>query len=524
MKKITAFLLLTALVLSAVACASTTDTSNSANTSDSVSSKPEPEPTDLKIDKNCAVVLPVSATKSEIAAADSIIAALEKHGITLQKYDDSADAASNEILVGKTARTASQNALNGLTDGDFAIVVNTNEFGNSIALAANDPDGIALCTDYFIYSYLQKESDLTLPLDLNFNHKRSNKQINGINVSDYTIVYAKEGVNSDKNIQAAKYQDTVTEFVTYLKKATGVTLNAIPDTENLTSFEHLILFGNTARPEDNILYNPKFIASGAKAYTVKLLNNGNLALAGTNAISTLAAGKAAVLAMLGEKQETNDLNCSGKADLIHVACIGDSITYGTNSTDPSMQSYPVYLQRMLGYSYYVEKYGAPSHSLIETDTQSFLKHEYFKKSTAAKPDVVIVMLGTNDCRTQKWEDSAYKNWADPARKQAFLSSGKKLIDAYRAANKEVQIIFATCPTVPQDAWLGTDWTSRIRKYGNPTIRSLAESNDCPVIDVFTFSTKHPEMFEGGDGLHPQNEQYQILAQGIYDLCRDIIKQ
>lgn len=32
------------------------------------------------------------------------------------------------------------------------------------------------------------------------------------------------------------------------------------------------------------------------------------------------------------------------------------------------------------------------------------------------------------------------------------------------------------------------------------------------------------MFEGGDGLHPQNEQYEILAKGIYDLAKNVIKK
>ena len=94
----------------------------------------------------------------------------------------------------------------------------------------------------------------------------------------------------------------------------------------------------------------------------------------------------------------------------------------------------------------------------------------------------------------------------------------------KSRSHDLQIIFSTCPTVPQDAWLGTDWTARIRQYGNPNIKPLANHNDCPVIDIYTYSTMHPEMFEGGDGLHPQNEQYEILAKGIFDLSKEILKK
>lgn len=68
------------------------------------------------------------------------------------------------------------------------------------------------------------------------------------------------------------------------------------------------------------------------------------------------------------------------------------------------------------------------------------------------------------------------------------------------------------------------YTSRIRRYGNPAIRELAKKNDCPVIDIFEFSEEHPEMLKDGDGLHPQNEQYKILAEGVYDLVKDMIKK
>lgn len=217
-------------------------------------------------------------------------------------------------------------------------------------------------------------------------------------------------------------------------------------------------------------------------------------------------------------------DASANKPTVKVACVGDSITFGTNSRDPARDSYPRYLQELLGSAYSVEKYGAPSHSLIETDTPSFLLHSYFSESVSAKPDVVIVMLGTNDCRTQKWEDSAYKDWTDPARSQSFLDSGEKLISAYRAANPQVQIFLATPPVVPQDAWLGTDWTERIIRYGKPLIERLAKEQGCTLIDVFAFSEQHPELFAGGDGLHPQNEQYAILAEGIYAMIKDTIRK
>lgn len=83
-----------------------------------------------------------------------------------------------------------------------------------------------------------------ISLSLSVTHKKASVSINGIPLSDYRIVYAKEGVGGDKDIQAAKYADTVKVFQALHQKATEVQLDAIPDGQNLTSEEHYILFGH----------------------------------------------------------------------------------------------------------------------------------------------------------------------------------------------------------------------------------------------------------------------------------------
>lgn len=365
-------------------------------------------------------------------------------------------------------------------------------------------------------------------LSLGADHEKSREsadlprdvKVAGTPISQYVLVYAKDGQNlSDLQIQTVSYAKTAERLADRIEQIVGKRLAVVSDAEQIPSDAKRILFGKTVYNEDAC--NEPFACAGG--YSCKLFENGTVVLAGDNPCSALAAGEAFADALQSAPEEgLSALEITAEKKIRKVACVGDSITFGTNSRDSALYNYPAYLQKLLGYDYYVEKYGAPSHSLIETDTPSFLKHAYFAESVSAKPDVVIVMLGTNDCRTQKWEDSAYKDWSDPARSQSFLQSGEKLIAAYRAANPNVQIFLATSPTVPQDAWLGTDWTERLVQYGNPLIAQLAKEQNCELIDVFAFSEQHPELFEGGDGLHPQDEQYGILAEGIYELIKDAI--
>jgi len=481
-----------------------------------------PKPTTVTIDTSFKIVCSASASSAEKAAADRIVTAMSHFGITLSVQKDSTPQTGNEILIGNTSRAQSQSALQALSAGDYSLSISENETnGVSLVLAAIDEDGLELATKHLILNYLSLDKKATLPYTLSITHTKANVTLQEkYQLSDYAIVYAKEGIMSDVNIQSAKYAEAARDFATLVEKFTGHTLTVVPDTADLSKYQHLILFGNTSSLEDNIVYSGAFFKKGAKAYSVRMFDNGNISLAGNNPVSAYAAGEAFLSAITENNNSLTELNLSGQKDIIHVACLGDSITFGTGSADPSMHCYPVYFQRMLGYDYYVEKYGLPSHSLIETDQPSYLKHDYFKKSAEANPDVVIVMLGTNDTRPSRWADSAYKIWTDPARTQAFLDSGNKLVENYRKANPDVQIIFATCPFVQQAG----DWTNNLVKYGNPLIKQIASTNNCSVIDIFTYTKKNIHMFAGGDGLHLKDEKYEELAKGFYELTKDIIKK
>ena len=51
-------------------------------------------------------------------------------------------------------------------------------------------------------------------------------------------------------------------------------------------------------------------------------------------------------------------------DKIKVACVGNSITYGTGLADRDTEAYPVRLQEMLGDGYIVGNFGKPGATLL----------------------------------------------------------------------------------------------------------------------------------------------------------------
>ncbi len=481
--------------------------------------KLDPSSAQIALTNEFVITIPANASAEEHAAAISVQSALKAIDIPLPIQTDTQNA-KNEILIGKTARPESTDAAKGLNAGDFTVTAKGSaEDGYKIVLAASDVDSIALAAIYFNYTHLMGDNAGKLSSTLTFTHRRSEISIAGTPLSSYSILYAKEGARADINVEAAKYADTAEIFGNLLAILLGEHLNMIEDNGRPTATGNLILFGDTSLTEDDGVYTNRYTPVGT--YRVKL-NGDKILLGGHNPCSALAAGEAFVNAILNAEGEITELSLKGEKKIVKIGCVGDSITFGSGSVDPSMDSYPVYLQRMLGYNYYVEKYGAPGHSLIETDDPTFLKNTYFQQSVNAHLDVVIIMLGTNDCRSTKWADSAHKDWKAPQRKITFMASGQKLIDAYRDANKDMQIIWATCPTVPQDKQYGTDWTARLKRYGNPCVEQLAKDNNCPLIDIFTYSEHHLEMFDGSDGLHCKDEGYKVLAQGFYELTQNLL--
>jgi len=480
--------------------------------------KEQPDTTEEETDIVYTVVHPEAATEGELAACEAIRKHAEKAGAEITVTSDLSAETKHEILVGKTNRKASNNELKGIDGSDFTVAAIVDcKSGYKVVVVAASDIGMDFAVDYFLSKAPMEETFIMIPKDLNHTYKCADPVIAGTPLSEYTVVYANEGVTSDKRIDASKYVYTVENFVELVKQTTGKTIAVTNDTGSLPSGK-VIFFGNNSSDADDAAYSVKINKLGS--YQINILDNGNIVLAGKNAASTLAAGEAFLAAVRDDaKQLVPGFELRGKKKMIRVACVGDSITYGTGSTDDSMYNYPVYLQKLLGYDYYVEKYGAPANSLIETDDFAYINSDGFNKSRQAAPDVVIIMLGTNDCH-YKADDSSYRDWTDPARPAAFIKAGQKLIDAYKRANPNVQIIFATPPFVRSNS----TWSMRIKTYCAPTIRELAEMNGYQTIDIYSYSRENTDMFRGGDGLHPKDEGYAILAQGFYELTKDIIKK
>jgi lysophospholipase L1-like esterase len=91
-----------------------------------------------------------------------------------------------------------------------------------------------------------------------------------------------------------------------------------------------------------------------------------------------------------------------------VACIGDSLTWGFSLPDPWRQSYPALLQERLGVDYAVRNFGCNGASVRFDAALPYVETTAYGESRVWNPDIVLLMLGSNDATAWNWDAAAFR--------------------------------------------------------------------------------------------------------------------
>ncbi|MDG6222574.1 MAG: GDSL-type esterase/lipase family protein [Candidatus Bathyarchaeota archaeon] len=179
-------------------------------------------------------------------------------------------------------------------------------------------------------------------------------------------------------------------------------------------------------------------------------------------------------------------------DTIRVACVGDSITFGFG--------YPESLQTKLGDNYNVNNFGVSASTVVYHSSKPYVNQNAFRQSKAFHPEIVIIMLGTNDAQSNI--NGGIDN---------FSSDYKELINNYQSLPTNPEIWLVTPPPIYYNDYY---WDNMIlEQQVIPQIKQVAIELDLPTIDINTALTDYPEYF--GDGIHPNIEGVSIITETIY---------
>jgi lysophospholipase L1-like esterase/pimeloyl-ACP methyl ester carboxylesterase len=184
---------------------------------------------------------------------------------------------------------------------------------------------------------------------------------------------------------------------------------------------------------------------------------------------------------------------------IKVACIGNSITYGSGIADRPRDSYPSQLARMLGEKWEVRNFGVGGRTLLKKGDYPFWKEEAYAQAKAFLPDVVIIKLGTNDTKPQNWKYS-----------EEFLSDYRAMVKELKALSSHPKIYLCKPVPVYASRWGIND--SIVIHGVIPVVEKLAKEEDLPVIDLYTALSGKPSLFP--DQIHPNAEGAGLMAKAI----------
>ena len=335
--------------------------------------------------------------------------------------------------------------------------------------------------------------------------------INGNSIEEYTIVYV-------KTTDEATYEDVAVALQSYIKDSFGFELPLQDETAEETEKE--IIIGNSNKRSVCGDYKGMY---GYGEY--KLVVTGSKVLLAASYATGCYQGYKRFVEMVEASKDGvfGDSVTEGEGNVVKVACVGDSITHGINSTNPDVQNYPHYLQEMLGLDYFVLNSGITDRSICRTDVYNYASAPQHMLAAALEPDVVIFILGSNDANPAH----DYKSWTNPDvdRKALFVESANALLDDYVKANPDVQI-YIGLPSSPfkleNDKWQADGWKANLVEYVIPLLKEIANDRKLDTINLFDWSEEHPELFP--DGLHPKDEGYRDFAAYIYDCINDSIKK
>jgi lysophospholipase L1-like esterase len=185
-----------------------------------------------------------------------------------------------------------------------------------------------------------------------------------------------------------------------------------------------------------------------------------------------------------------------------VACIGDSITWGFTLINPLRQAYPAPLQEKLGPDYKVKNFGHNDASARYDADTPYVNHREYRKSLEWNPDIVLLMLGSNDTKRRNW---------DP---EIFRADYTRLVDSYLALPSSPRVILIAPIRIFPVAGLPILglYPETMEEGVRPAIREIAAEKGLEFIDLKDLFTDSRYMM---DGVHPQRKGAQMLADAIY---------
>ena len=177
---------------------------------------------------------------------------------------------------------------------------------------------------------------------------------------------------------------------------------------------------------------------------------------------------------------------------VRVICVGDSITKNGYWEHNLLGALPQ--------NYTVEGFGVNAATALRDGMKNdgtpmgYVGTEVYADSLKTAPDIVVIMLGTNDAKPVNWDGIA----DNPRR---FIADTVALVRTYQQLGSAPTVFLALPPTVHKPYSTITE-EALVQKV-IPALRQAAEDTGALLIDTHTATKDAEEHFK--DGVHPSDD-------------------
>ena len=187
--------------------------------------------------------------------------------------------------------------------------------------------------------------------------------------------------------------------------------------------------------------------------------------------------------------------------VVKVACVGDSITYGAGIKNREKDTYPAHLQSLLGEKWQVINCGKNGATMMKNTGRPIWKESVFQQAVDSDPDIVIIMLGTNDAALQDIDKL----------KAEYAADCGEMVDMFLGLPGKPRVWL--CRPVPLIAGRQDDRMNNLKNVVTPIVGQIAKEKGVGLIDMYAVLENRPELFP--DKVHPDEEGAALIAGEVY---------
>jgi lysophospholipase L1-like esterase len=255
--------------------------------------------------------------------------------------------------------------------------------------------------------------------------------------------------------------------------------------------------------ERSIHRRPQRACSSAMAHQAKGWRNHPYRIEPCHPGPAMTTTYASVLLMLtlaftAQAADTTPVDVTAYDRPIRLACVGDSITQGVGAEKG--RSWPDQLQRLLGEKWQVRNFGVSGSTLMDAGDKPYQQEGAFRKAIAFAPDVVVIILGTNDTKPQNWKH-----------KDTFTADYQDLIGRFAALASKPRIFISYPPYIAGKGNFGISEENTVAEF--PLIDAAAKATGATIIDVHAALAGKDALIP--DRVHPNNEGMAAIAGAVF---------